>query len=172
MSFQLFMGWWLGQVFVKGLSMQCYNMAEKECGVQVKGHTWVPICLWDMTWGRIVVHWTFSLLVLNPSDTLLYILNGAMGGPGSFSTVILVISKHIFYLVVIIKSEVPILSRCLWLGNETSHCEIFYMSLARGTRAKKRITGPPEHWRVPDLSAHFFPFTSHALGLFTTWHEN
>ena len=38
-----------------------------------------------------------------------------------------------------------------------SHCEIFYMSLARGTSGKKRITGPPEHWLVPDLSAHFFP---------------
>ena len=142
-------------------------MAEKECGVQVKGHTWVPICLWDMTWGRIVVHWTFSVLVLNPSDTLLYILNGAMGGPGSFSTVILVISKHIFYLV-IIKSEVPILSRCLGLGHETSHCEIFYMSLARGTSGKKESLVPRNIDESPTLVHIFFPFTSHALGLFTT----
>ena len=47
-----------------------------------------------------------------------------MGGPGSFSTVILVISKHIFYLVIIIKSEVAIISRCLGLGHETMECTV------------------------------------------------
>ena len=91
-----------------------------------------------------------------------------MGGPGSFSTVILVISKHIFYLVVIIKSEVPILSRCLGLGHETSHCEIFYMSLARGTSGKKESLVPRNIDESPTLVHIFFPFTSHALGLFTT----
>ena len=53
-----------------------------------------------------------------------------------------------------------------------SHCEIFYMSLARGTSGKKESLVPLSIDWSPTLVHIFFPFTSHALGLFTTWHEN
>ena len=58
-----------------------------------------------------------------------------------------------------------------WL-RQNSHCEIFYMSLARGTSGKKESLVPLNIDWNPTLVHIFVPFTSHALGLFTTWHEN
>ena len=118
-----------------------------------------------MTWGRIVVHWTFSVLVLDPSDTLLYILNWAMGGPGSFSTVILVISKHIFYLVIIIKSEVPIISRCLGLGHETMECTVII------TMFLSRIYLENFMYKWPHVNAESPHCWSFNIAILTTFYE-
>ena len=48
-----------------------------------------------------------------------------------------------------------------------SHCEIFYMSLARGTSGKKESLVPLNFDWSPTLVHIFFPFTSHALEFLT-----